>query len=233
MTLTRLIPAALLPVLLAAALGVSSRDSANIRSAPSRTGTTSPRSPLERRQAIEPAPIADLDVPSPPPPPAAAQPSPAQAPVGPIAGNPPVRLLIPVLGIDASVESVGLDRSGAMGTPQNVWNVGWYNRGPAPSAPGDAVVDGHVGLPGSPLVFAGLNRLRPGDRVVVVRSDGSRHRFIVGSAASWPADSHPPGLFALDGAPRLSLITCIGQYDAGAQAYADRLVVEATYAGPD
>jgi hypothetical protein len=41
----------------------------------------------------------------------------------------------------------------AMETPNNLWSVGWYRGGPSPGAPGDAVIDGHVGLPGSPLVF--------------------------------------------------------------------------------
>ncbi len=79
---------------------------------------------------------------------------------------PPVRLLIPSLNIDAQVESLGVDSSGAMETPHNIWKVGWYRGGPSPGGPGDAVIDGHVGLPGSPLVFSGLARLTIGADVI-------------------------------------------------------------------
>src|SRR5437588_6538899 len=143
----------------------------------------------------------------------------------------PVRLLIPTLNIDAQVEALGVDRSGAMETPHNLWNVGWYGGGPSPGSRGGAVVDGHVGLPGSPLVFSGLSRLAIGAAVIVVLADGTRSRFTVGGLLSWPADSRPPGLFAVGGQPRLSLITCTGAYSRSSQTYADRLIVEAEYAG--
>ena len=153
----------------------------------------------------------------------------AVAPVIPLA--PPVRLLIPALGVDAPVEALGVDRSGAMATPRNIWNAGWYSPGPSPGAPGDAVFDGHVGLPGSPLVFSGLPRLAIGSDVIAVLADGTRSLFSVSAAQTWPATSHPPGLFSAEGQPRLSLITCTGKYDRFSQTYADRLIVEATYVG--
>jgi Sortase domain len=152
-----------------------------------------------------------------------------KAPVAPVA--PPVRLLIPSLGIDAPVEALGVDSSGAMATPRNIWGTGWYRDGPAPGADGDAVIDGHVGLPGSPLVFSPLPRLAIGADVIAVLADGTRNRFTVSAAQVWPANSSPPGLFSGDGQPRLSLITCTGKYDRGSQTYADRLIVEAVYVG--
>lgn len=145
--------------------------------------------------------------------------------------TPPVRLVIPSLNIDALVEALGVDSSGAMDTPRNIWNVGWYRDGPSPGAPGDAVIDGHVGLPGTPLVFAGLARLAIGADVIAVLADGTHVLFSVSGMQSWPATSHPTGLFSRDGEPRLSLITCTGRYDRGSQTYDDRLIVEARYVG--
>lgn len=145
---------------------------------------------------------------------------------------PPVRLLIPSLNLDARVEALGVDSSGAMDTPHNIWNVGWYRDGPSPGAPGDAVIDGHVGLPGSPLVFANLAKVAIGADVIAVLADGTRSRFSVTDRQSWPANSHPNGLFSGEGEPRLSLITCTGAYDRRSQNYADRLIVEASYVGP-
>jgi sortase (surface protein transpeptidase) len=128
---------------------------------------------------------------------------------------------------------VGVDGSGALATPQNIWNVGWYRGGPAPGSPGDAVIDGHLGLPGSPLVFSDLAHLAIGADVIVVSDDGTRSRFTVSGLRNWPAASSPTDLFNPAGQARLSLITCTGRYDAWTQTYADRLIVEAAYAGPN
>lgn len=144
---------------------------------------------------------------------------------------PPVRLLIPSINLNARVELLGLDRSGALDTPHNIWNVGWYRGGPSPGATGDAVIDGHVGLPGSPLVFAHLAMLKIGADVIVVLADGTRSRFRVTGLRSWPANSRPKDLFSRDGGSRLSLITCTGRYDGGTQTYADRLIVDSRYIG--
>lgn len=114
--------------------------------------------------------------------------------------------------------------------PQNVWSVGWYREGPVPGASGDSVIDGHSGLPGQPLVFANLGRLRPGAQITVTGTGGTRTDFVVRGLTSWPAGSHPPGLFATGGPARLSLITCTGPFNGGSQRYADRLIVEATLA---
>lgn len=145
----------------------------------------------------------------------------------------PMRLLIPSLALDAQVEPLGVDATGAMDTPHNLWDVGWFQPGPAPGSPGDAVIDGHVGLPGYPLIFSTLARLPAGAELIVVHADGLRSHFSVSAIGSWPADSHPAGLFATGGPARLSLITCTGPYDRSNQTYADRLIVEATYTGSD
>lgn len=189
-------------------------------------GVSSVSSPARSATAVQPSAGAVSPIPDPGP----EQRDPEPVVAVPLA--PPVRLLIPSLSIDAQVEALGVDSSGAMETPHNIWNVGWYRGGPSPGAQGDAVIDGHVGLPGSPLVFSGLARLAIGADVIAVLADGTRSRFSVSGVRSWPATSHPSGLFSSDGQPRLSLITCAGRYDAGSQAYADRLIVEAGYVGP-
>lgn len=146
---------------------------------------------------------------------------------------PPARLQIPALRLDAMVEALGVDGSGAMDTPRNIWNVGWYSPGPSPGASGDAVIDGHVGLPGHPLVFSELARLGIGADVIVVLADGTRNRFLVTRIRILPSNASPGDLFTTAGPPRLSLITCTGRYDAGSRTYGDRLIVEAAYAGAD
>ncbi|GAC1656587.1 MAG: hypothetical protein NVS9B1_12310 [Candidatus Dormibacteraceae bacterium] len=179
-----------------------------------------------------PAPVAAAQVPTQQP---AALPAPTEPPgaAAAVAADVPVRLLIPAISVSTRVEMVGVGVDGAMQTPNNIYNVGWYSPGVRPGQAGDAVIDGHVGLPGQPLVFANLGRLRLGDAITVVRGDGRSSHFIVARSRVVPAGSRPAGLFAADGAATLSLITCTGQYDGGNYSYADRLIVDARYAGTD
>ena len=143
----------------------------------------------------------------------------------------PAMILIPSLNVHRPVEAVGLDRSGAMEVTQNLWNAGWYKGGPVPGAPGDAVIEGHAGYPDAPLLFGKLRQLHTGDKIVVVLADGSRRLFLVDSLAIWAAGTSPPDLGEPYGPPRLTLITCTGPFDDHYKTYADRLAVEATYAG--
>jgi sortase A len=144
----------------------------------------------------------------------------------------PVQLFISSLNLHPLVESVGVDRTGAMSAPRNYFDVGWYNLGPVPGDPGDAVIDGHAGYPDQSLVFGRLSKIRSGDRITVVLADGTRRLFTVKSVKGWPWRAHPTGLFQGDGPARLTLITCSGTFNDQTHAYSDRLVVEANYSGP-
>lgn len=146
----------------------------------------------------------------------------------------PVRLRIPVIGVDAVVESVGLTPDGAMGVPSGPYTVGWYNLGPLPGAPGNAVIDGHVDYRTvGPAVFWRLRELRPGDALIVTSVDGREQRFVVTDLVSYSAANFPIGrVFGPADSPRLNLITCSGTFDARAREYDRRLVVYAEGVGP-
>ena len=152
-------------------------------------------------------------------------------PEPPVPTSPPLMVLIPSINVHRPIEAVGLDTHGSMENTVNLWNAGWYKAGPVPSAPGDAVIEGHAGYPDAPLLFGRLPRLHAGDKIVVVLADGTQRLFLVDSLAVWPAGTGPPGMGEPYGPPRLTLITCTGQFDDHYKTYADRLAVEATYAG--
>ena len=158
-----------------------------------------------------------------------ADPTPPPKPRVPTAA--PVQLLIPLLDVHRAVEKVGVDQFGVMNLPVNSWNAGWYSKGPVPGAPGDAVIEGHAGYPGKPMIFGKLGTLLPGAQIVVVLGDGSSHLFVVASIRSVPAGTIVPGLATPYGVPRLTLITCTGHFDKKNHWYSDRLVLEARYAG--
>jgi len=138
------------------------------------------------------------------------------------------RLVIASIGVDAPIEPVGLDAQQAMAGPSRLDNVGWFSRGPAPGEGGDAVIDGHYGLPSTPAVFRHLDQLRPGDTMQVIWPDGRQLQFRVATAALLPANSPPPAdVFSRSGPPRLSLVTCAGTWEQGQRTYSERLIVTA------
>jgi hypothetical protein len=144
---------------------------------------------------------------------------------------PPAQLLIPQLNVDRAVEGVGVNRKGVMDLPVNGWNAGWYKAGPVPGAPGDAVIEGHAGYPNQPMIFGKLSTMRPGDQVVVVLADKSRRLFVVVSQSSVPVGSAPPDFASPYGQPRLTLVTCSGDFTDATHTYSRRLVVQLSYAG--
>jgi LPXTG-site transpeptidase (sortase) family protein len=144
--------------------------------------------------------------------------------------RPPGRLIVPSIGVDAQVIAVGVDKDGNMAVTNESYDVGWYNKGPAPGDQGDAVIDGHVDwYDTSQAVFYNLKSVKVGDDVQVQRLDGTTRHFRVTSVktVAYNADSKGLGLFAPSGPPRLSLITCGGQWSRSLNQYLSRVIVDA------
>ncbi len=145
----------------------------------------------------------------------------------------PAHLEIPSINLKADVQEVGKNDKGAMASPTNFKDVGWYKPGVVPGEIGSAVMDGHVdnalALPG---VFKHLSSLRIGDDVYVVRNDGKKLHFKVTDIRLYPEDAVPVDQIfdSSDDAAHLNLITCAGEWKAEARTYNDRLVVYTTLA---
>ena len=73
----------------------------------------------------------------------------------------------------------------------NFGRAGWFAEGPAPGQVGPAVIAGHVDSRTGPAVFYRLHELRPGQAVLIERADGSRLRFVVERARSYPKEGFP------------------------------------------
>jgi len=164
------------------------------------------------------------------PAPATAQPE-VGAPGGPtvalVANASPVRLLIPKIAVNARIESRGLDANRNMETPSDFHDVAWYNLGPTPGLPGNALLNGHVNWWTGSAVFTRLAELKPGDMVVVVRGDGTRATFKVTSRRIVAANARIASLFAPSRVATLTLITCTGAWDVRIQSDTHRLLVSA------
>jgi LPXTG-site transpeptidase (sortase) family protein len=159
---------------------------------------------------------------------------PAASPAGPkadMAANPsPVRILIPRIGVNALIESRGLDSGRNMQTPTDFRHAAWYNLGPVPGAPGNALVNGHVSWWTGSAVFSRLGELRAGDSVTVIRGDGTRVTFKVTARTIVAANARVASLFAPSRKATLTLITCSGTWDPRIMSDTHRLLVSAVLA---
>jgi sortase (surface protein transpeptidase) len=147
-----------------------------------------------------------------------------------VAKEAPARLIIPALGINANVQQVGVNATGAMGVPSNFTDVAWYRDGTTPGQLGSAVIDGHVdnglGLDG---VFKHLADIKIGDDVYVQTKAGTKLHFVVSDIESYPYHDVPTDkIFNPTDAQRLNLITCEGAWVSGGRTYDHRLVVYTT-----
>jgi LPXTG-site transpeptidase (sortase) family protein len=139
----------------------------------------------------------------------------------------PLRLKIPVINIDAPIESVGLTPSGAMDVPKNPDSVGWFELGPRPGNSGSAVIDGHSGiwLNGRETVFNNVKKLRVGDKLSVEDDRGTTISFVVRENRSFKPEADALSVFSSnDSKSHLNLITC-ENWNQASQTYTARLVI--------
>lgn len=141
----------------------------------------------------------------------------------------PVRISVPAQGVDAPVDAVGIDPDGQMELPEDVSRVGWYRFGPEPGAGGSAVLAGHVDdREQGPGALFRLRDAAVGDELTVTDAAGTATRWRVVSRELITKQVLPvERLFARDGAPRLTLITCGGPFLPEYRSYSDNVVVVA------
>lgn len=157
--------------------------------------------------------------------PASAQEDPGDTPPPPS----PVRLMIPSLRIDASIEQVDYDDTGGMASPNRPDTVGWFSPGFRPGDPGNAVIAGHVDWVDRAAVFWFIKDLSAGDEVDVVYDDGSTAAFAVDEVVQYPDDTAPlDDIFGVSDQAHLNLITCGGIFNHATHNYDHRTVVYTT-----
>jgi len=126
----------------------------------------------------------------------------------------PVRIIIPSINVDASIEKLGLKADGSMDVPKDPMNTGWYELGPRPGEIGSAVLDGHVDWwYGAPAVFPDLYKLKIDDKIIVEDEFGLYISFVVRGIKNYGATADATNIFVSnDGMSHLNLITCSGAW---------------------
>ena len=147
----------------------------------------------------------------------------------PTTSRPGGYLIIPIIGVNAPIEPVGVSADGDLAVPtQKPWDgVGWYQSGPYPGAQGSAVIDGHLDRPGgSPAVFWNLRNLHIGDSVMVVNPGEKPLHFRVINMQYYAPDKAPlQTIFRNKTGIFLNLITCAGQWISSQHQTTLRLVI--------
>jgi LPXTG-site transpeptidase (sortase) family protein len=140
----------------------------------------------------------------------------------------PIGLTVESLGItSAAIVDVGVESNGEMEIP-GAREIGWYRFGPVPGESGSAVLAAHIAFNGRDGVFRDLDDLEVGDVVEVSYDDGSSKRFRVTETAQYAKDELPiDRVFAKDGPPELTLITCGGDFNRSLRSYSDNVVAYA------
>ena len=145
----------------------------------------------------------------------------------------PVRILLPS-GRAVPVAAVGTTPRGLLDVPADVDVAGWWRGGARLGDPfGSILVAAHVDSRTQGLgPFAELLEVAPGARVDL-RSDGLRQRFRVRSRQLVPQGSlvDDSWIFDVDGASRLTLVTCAPPYDAARGGYQNLAVLTADPVG--
>ena len=164
----------------------------------------------------------------------------------------PLELQIPALNVNAPILAVGLNLENEMDAPKGpiedpIWQTAfWYRGSSIPGNPGTATLAGHVNNPlGDPMIFAHLERLDPGDLIIVhLKNTSTDISFTVDEVKVYSlAETSDPAVLARifgagpmagtlpqpapDGLAHLTLITCAGkvtngEYDQHTVVYATR-----------
>ncbi len=127
----------------------------------------------------------------------------------------------------ARVISVGINQQGQLGTPRNIFDVGWYDSSAKPGQNGTMLIDGHNGGPHVHGVFKELPKLAAGDIIVVERGDGLVFKYSVvenKTVALDEADKYMSTAMKspVAGKQSLTLITCTGDWSTERDTYLSR-----------
>ena len=153
--------------------------------------------------------------------------APTRAPAA-LPASRPLRISIARIGVATRVVDLGRDDDGALETPTEPAQAGWYTGSPEPGTVGPSVILGHVTWNGAAAAFYRLGQLRSGDRVRVTRADGRTATFAVTSTQEYAKDAFPTAeVYANTDRPSLRLITCAGKYEKDRHYYTHNLVVYA------
>lgn len=161
----------------------------------------------------------------------------------------PIKIIIPILDVDAPILGVGLTEDNNMDAPKGLYgdpnwsSTFWYRGSAVPGDIGTVTMAGHVNGPGGePETFARIRKLKPGDLIIIkVENTETAFYYVVDEVKKYSlleliepeistrifgGSIGTEGNRLTDGLSHLTLITCTGNYADG--EFDHRIVVFST-----
>jgi len=145
-----------------------------------------------------------------------------------VAPDMPRLITIKKINVTARILSMGVLASGALATPRNTNDVGWYNGSSKPGTGGAALLVGHVSGATNVGIFYNLKNLVAGDIVTIERGDGTKFNYKVVQKEQVLADKVDNAKLLLPitaGKAGLNLMTCGGKYITDKETFTDRVII--------
>ncbi len=137
----------------------------------------------------------------------------------------PVFLVVPAIGVRTRLIRLGTTISGTLQVPTTTSVAGWYTASARPGAIGPAVIAGHVDSKSGPGIFFRLRLLRPGEKIFVMRADGTVAQFVITAVRFYAKTSFPTkAVYGPVPYAAIRLITCGGVFDQASGSYLSNVV---------
>ena len=145
-----------------------------------------------------------------------------------VAPDRPRYLTVEKLGIvNARILPMGVNAKSELATPNNIFDVGWYEGSGKPGQGGTLIIDGHNGGPHVHGVFKDLPALAAGDIIKVERGDGVVYKYKVVENKDVPLSESDKYMATAARSPEVgkesvTLISCTGEWSQTQRTYLSR-----------
>jgi sortase (surface protein transpeptidase) len=141
----------------------------------------------------------------------------------------PKYIAIPSIGIsNTPIVKLGLLKSGAIATPDNIYEAGWYEGSSLPGQNGAMFIYAHVSSWTANGLFYNLKKLVAGNEITITRGDNKTYTYKVVESKVYPYNdvNMSQVLSPISSQTAgLNLMTCTGQVIKGTNEFNERLVV--------
>jgi LPXTG-site transpeptidase (sortase) family protein len=143
----------------------------------------------------------------------------------------PRYFIIPELRVFARVKNLGVTPEGAVDSPKNIHDTGWYNGSVRPgSKSGSSLILGHLSGWTGPGVFKNISKMKVGSRFEIEKGSGEKIYYEVTKTEQLPQDQVDMSKILSTekaGEHDIKLMTCSGKYNRETKEYEERFTVYA------
>ncbi|HET6811903.1 MAG TPA: sortase [Acidimicrobiales bacterium] len=144
---------------------------------------------------------------------------------GPGPASLPSAVSVPAIGVNSTLEQLGLNPERSVAVPSSFQQAGWYDHSAQCGQPGPSVILGHVDSYRGPGVFFRLGALAPGDAVILRCADGGTEIFTITGVRQYSKDAFPTlAVYGPTVTPTIRLITCGGAFDHASGHYLSNVI---------